>query len=107
LIKDIGPGGLCFISDLQLPVEEGIILQFITQLIEDQIKVHGHPVWIEEIEGGLYEYGINFTMDENDRVDLIKTLNQVQIKMRNDILFAEGSFIKVSPVAYFNSIRDS
>lgn len=107
LIKDIGPGGLCFISNLQLPAEEGIILQFITQLVEDEIKVHGHPVWIEEMEDGLYEYGINFTMDENDRVDLIKTLNQVQIKMRNDILFADGSFIKGSPLAYFNSIHDS
>jgi len=32
LIKDIGPGGMRFISNIILPLEKDVILQFITQL---------------------------------------------------------------------------
>ncbi len=43
--------------------------------------------------------------DENKRTDLIRVLNQVQVKMRNDVLFADGSFISGSgsPHVYFET----
>lgn len=101
LIKDIGDGGLCFISNIRIPIERDIVLQFTTQLIGKEIKIHGHSVWIEEIDDNLFEYGIEFTFDENKRTDLIDILNRVQIKMKNNILFADGSFISESPYFYF------
>lgn len=103
LVENIGPGGLCFISNIRFPVERYFILQFSTQLIDENIKVYGYPVWAEEIDDNLYKYGIEFTIDENERMDLTKILNQVQIKMKNNILFAEGDFISISPNAYFKS----
>lgn len=101
LIKNIGAGGLCFISNIRLPLDKGIILQFITELIGKEVKIHGSLVWTEEIDHNLYEYGVEFIIDENERTDLITTLNQVEIKMRNDILFADGRFISHSPKVYF------
>ncbi|MGI6332459.1 MAG: EAL domain-containing protein [Zhaonellaceae bacterium] len=105
LIKDIGPGGLCFISNIKLPVEKYLILQFTTQLLDTEIKVTGYPVWLKEMDDDLYKYGIEYVIDENERIDLVKIFNQVQIKMKHDILFAEGSFVSSSPAAYFNSLN--
>lgn len=101
LIKNIGPGGLCFVSNIRFPVQRDIVLQFITQLVGEEVRVYGCPVWTREIDDDLFEYGVEFTFDENKRTDLIRVLNQVQVKMKNDILFAEGSFVSGSPSTYF------
>ena len=53
----------------------------------------------------IYEYGIQFTFDENKRVDLIRILNQVQIKMKNNMVFSEGSFVSETPALYFKENR--
>jgi hypothetical protein len=105
LIKNIGPGGLCFISNIRLPVDDKIIMQLRTFLIGEVIRVYGCIVWTREIEDKLFEYGVKFTFDENKRTELIRVLNQVRVRMRNDILFADGSFISGSgsPYVYFNS----
>lgn len=101
LIKDIGPGGLCFIFNIKFPVRNEIILQFTFKLLEEEIKVRGYIIRIREVKNNLNEYGVEFTIDENERVDLIRILNQVQIKIRKNIMFSEGSFISVSDYAYF------
>ena len=87
LIKNMGPGGLCFISNIRFPVKRNVILQFITELLDEEIIVYGHPVWTGEIDEKIYEYGIQFTFGENKRVDLIRVLNQVQIRMKNNMVF--------------------
>lgn len=104
LILNIGPGGLCFISNIRLPIDESIILQFKTQLVRENIIVYGCTVWTQEMENNLYKYGVKFTFDENKRSDLIRVLNQVQVRMKNDLLFADGRFISraVSPLAFFH-----
>ena len=104
LVKNIGPGGLCFISNIKFPIEKEIVLQFTTQLIETEIKVYGHPVWTEEIDYDLYEYGIEFAIDENERMDLIRELNQAQIKIKKNTLFADGRFISGNYIQYFASM---
>ncbi len=104
LVKNIGPGGLCFISNIRFPVKKFIILQFTTQLIGKELKLYGYPVWRGELEHNLYEYGIEFNIDENERTELIRILNQVQIKKRKSVVFAEGNFVTVSPVNYFKAL---
>ncbi|MGD9569167.1 MAG: EAL domain-containing protein [Sedimentibacter sp.] len=104
LIKNLGPGGLCFASNIKLPIDSEITLLFKINLLNKEFKVYGHPLWIDEYNN-FNEYGIEFTVDENERVELIKILNQVQIKMKKDILFAEGSFVSCTAEVYFNSIK--
>ena len=57
----------------------------------EDIKVYGY--WREKLGDDLFKCGIEFTIDENERTNLTRILNQVQVKMRNNILFAEGDFI--------------
>ena len=101
LVENIGPGGLCFISNIRLPVTRNVILQFVSQLAGKEIKVYGFCVWMEEIGDNLYKHGVEFTIDENERTNLTGILNQVQIKMRNNIVFADGRFVTQSPELYF------
>lgn len=102
LVKDIGPGGICILSNLNLPVKKDIILQFTAKLVESEIDISGHPVRKVEVDDKLYEYGIEFIVDENERMELIKILNKVQIKVRKKTLFAEEGFISTSAKRYFN-----
>jgi len=102
LIKNIGPGGLCFISNIRLPIDKGIILRFITELLGEEIRVYGSTVWTKEIGGSLFEYGVEFSNDENKTTELIRVLSRVQIIMRKNIMFAEGSFISCTHNLYFN-----
>lgn len=108
LIKNMGPGGLSFISNIRFPIERSLILKFTTNLMEKEIIVYGNPTWSEEIDTEkegldykIYQYGIEFRIDEIDRKNLIKILNEVKIKMRENILFAEGSFISGPYDKYF------
>lgn len=97
----IGPGGVRFMSDIALPLEKNLIFQFSTELLNKEISMHGYLVWMEEISANLYEYGVEFIVNENERADLIRTLNQVQIKIKNDMFFDEGCFTSYSPDIYF------
>lgn len=101
LVKNIGPGGLCFISNIRFPVEKKILLKFTTNLMEKEMLLYGCPVWTEELDNKLYKYGVEFRIDSSHREDLFKDLSKVQIKMRNNILFDEGSFISLSYERYF------
>jgi diguanylate cyclase (GGDEF)-like protein/PAS domain S-box-containing protein len=104
LIKNIGPGGLCFISNIDLPVRRDIILRVTTELIGEELNVQGCSVWKKIQDDNLYEYGVEFSLDENERTNLIRILNNVQIKMKNNPLFADGSFVASSPSIYFKTI---
>lgn len=101
LVKNIGPGGLCFISNIKLPVEEDTILQFKIILLNKELELYGHPVRAINVGNIIYEYGVKFTINEAVRENLNKILIQVQIKMKNDILFDEGKFITCSAEEYF------
>jgi len=101
LVKNIGPGGLCFISNLKLPVDRTFILQFTMCLSDEGIKVKGHAVWTREMENNLYTYGVEFDITEEERLDLIQKLNQIQIMIRNNNQFAEKYFILEPPDVYF------
>jgi len=103
VIRDIGPGGLRFVSNIKLPLKRDLVLQFTTELLGKEIRVYGCPVWIEEILDQLYEYGIEFTFDENDRSALTGVLNQVQVKIRRNPGFADGRFVTEPLAVYFKS----
>ncbi|NMA69128.1 MAG: EAL domain-containing protein, partial [Desulfitobacterium sp.] len=105
LIKNMGPGGLCYLSNIRLPLDKGIFLQFTTQLLGEDIKLYGTLVWKDELGPNLYEYGVEFVIDEKDRADLIMILNQVQIKLRNRMLLDDGNFTALSPEAYFRMLK--
>lgn len=103
LVKNMGPGGMCFISDLKLPVGKEILYQFSNEILEEELKAFCYVVWMKEHEDhDLYEYGAEFNVNEHERSKLLKILMKVQIKInKEDMLFKEGSFVYVYPDEYF------
>lgn len=106
LIKNIGPGGLCFMSNIRFPLKHDIILQFSALLMNIEFKVKGRIVWGEIVREDIFEYGIEFTFSEEERDNLTGMLNKYQVRMRNNDGQYEGSFVYESFIRYFNLEED-
>lgn len=102
LIKDMGPGGLGLISDIKFPVNKAITLQFTTHLLNEKLVLNGSTVWTNEINSRIFEYGIQFNMDENDRSKLTKMLNSLQIKSKTQPNAIDGDFVTSTSEEYFH-----
>ena len=66
VIKDIGTGGLSFISFLDLPLNRSIYLEF------DTIygKINGYIVWRHKSNAAIH-YGVKFTSSQNKLYQLL------------------------------------
>lgn len=102
LIKNMGPGGLCFMSYVRFPVKRDLVLRFTAKLMGKEVIVSGSPIWMGEVRENIFEYGIEFTFGENERTALTGILNQYQIRLRNNNGQYEGSFIYESYLRYFS-----
>ncbi|WP_303870214.1 EAL domain-containing protein [Acetobacterium wieringae] len=104
LVKDIGPGGLCFISNIQFPLERDFTLRFAATLMGGEISAIGTPVRVEELKENLFEYGVKFMMDEQESEELTRRLYELQVKMKKNILFVDGSFTDKTAEDYFDEL---
>ncbi|TXK76717.1 EAL domain-containing protein [Paenibacillus sp. N3.4] len=85
-ITDIGPGGLKFLMGVKLPINDDIILKFGTEILNQVYELYGNIAWINEMENGeVYEYGVQFQIEENIQLELIKNLNLLAIKIREGV----------------------
>lgn len=80
-IKNIGANGLCFQSSFQFPVRENVVYEFAFAFSDVDWTFEGIIVWKREVEH-LMEYGVKFLIDENQRSNLIKCLNQELLKQK-------------------------
>jgi len=104
LIRNIGPSGLSFISNIKFPLERDFTLQFETTLLNNIVKTNGSPVWMEEIDDDFYQYGVKFLIDEEEREELMKILYEIQISKKKNNFFEDEHFTNDSPTVYFNSL---
>jgi diguanylate cyclase (GGDEF)-like protein/PAS domain S-box-containing protein len=81
-INNIGPGGLCFSSPLKLPVGKNIKLLFITEIFCERWRLRGNIVWQKEIEDNCNQYGVKFTLNDVNHEELIRVLNNLQIRLK-------------------------
>ncbi|NHN34833.1 EAL domain-containing protein [Paenibacillus agricola] len=85
-IINIGPSGLKFLMGVKLPVNDDIILKFSTEILNRAYELHGNIAWSNEIEGGeVYEYGVQFHIEENEQLEMVKNLNLLAIKIREGV----------------------
>lgn len=102
LVDNIGPGGLRYFSDLQLPVNPHIVLEFRLDLLDQPIRLIGYNVRREQLDSQLFQYGVSFTIDEEERLTLIKLLNDLQIRLRRGISLADRpGFFSGAPPEFF------
>jgi hypothetical protein len=78
-IENIGPGGLRFLSNLKLMVDQKIIFSFETEEI-NEIHIQGVIIWKDEMSEGLYMYGVHFHLEENTRAQFTELLNDYSEK---------------------------
>ncbi|WP_243767791.1 EAL domain-containing protein [Paenibacillus agricola] len=85
-ITNIGPSGLKFLLGVKLPVNDDIIFKFRTEILNQAYELHGNIAWSNEIEGGeVYEYGVQFHIEKNEQLELVKNLNLLAIKIREGV----------------------
>lgn len=101
LIEDIGPGGLCYESQIKFPLNKDFVLGITTTILDHSLSFQGRNVWCKEVDNGLYQYGFKFNMGESERVDLVKLLNQLQVKYKKELLLPNSNFIQIENKANF------
>ena len=101
LIENIGPGGLCYESQIKFPLNKDFVLGITTTILDHSLSFQGRNVWCKEVDNGLYQYGFEFTMEESERTDLVKLLNQLQVKYKKELLLPNGNFIQIENKAIF------
>ena len=73
-LEDISPGGLKFLSGLNMPVSDVMIIEF-KLVIEKELKAfYGYILRKEEIDKGIYRYGVMFIDDGTENEKSIKIL---------------------------------
>ena len=111
LIKNISKGGLCFISNIRIPINTDtstdILLRFKIKILGQEIKINVSPIWREEVGENLYEIGIKFKTNKNEAKLLNEVIEELQIKKENNIEMNEKGFISKSPSDYFKEILKS
>ncbi len=101
LVKNISAGGLCFVTNLKIPVSRDLIMNFTAYLAGKILNIRGYAVWMKEHDKNLYEYGVEFVIDERDRELLMKDLWYIQMQIKTNEVFTDGDFA-VSAREYFN-----
>jgi diguanylate cyclase (GGDEF)-like protein/PAS domain S-box-containing protein len=99
LIQDIGFGGIKFLSTLDLPIRPDIVLQFETKIMGQEVTLIGIIVWKQEVKD-LFQYGLQFIIDERERDELVGLLNNFTIKLRKNPLVPDCNFIQEDELTY-------
>ncbi|MGO4108084.1 EAL domain-containing protein [Paenibacillus sp. YAF4_2] len=103
VIENIGAGGLRFLSSIQLAVHPGILLELETQIIHKTIRLYGKVVWLKELESGIFQYGVEFQINEHERSSLTRTLHELSTQLKKDHLVPGCNFIKEDSIHYLKT----
>lgn len=78
-IKNIGPGGLCFLSNLSFPAINTAIFSFKLLLLGSNFTFYGYIVRSKPVNDQIKEYGVKFTETLNNSMEVAKIMNQWSI----------------------------
>lgn len=70
IVENIGPGGLRFLANIHLKLNQEIIYSVESDFLEDKIHIPGNIIWKEEISKDLFQYGAHFETPEQTRAFL-------------------------------------
>lgn len=84
-VKDIGIGGLRFLTRLNLPLGENIVYQFKIFILNKYYYIHGNIVWKREEENGELCYGVNFLLDDSGKSKYFTIFNSLALVVKRDV----------------------
>lgn len=76
-VENISSGGLKFLFNLSLPISDIMIIEFKLTIKEVNTAFYGHIVRKEEINRGIYRYGVQFINNADDNEQFINKLNEL------------------------------
>lgn len=91
-IVDLSAGGLRMHSRLNLPPNEGLLLEFRLRLFDREITVLGVIVRKTAMPGGIFEYGISFSLNDQTKELLLGSIHLLSIRLRNTPVLTSCSF---------------
>lgn len=75
-ITNVSLGGLCFVADDRLEIDEAIQVRF--PLLDEETQIDGKVVWCNKTTKG-YEVGLEFNdPDEVERLKMIEQIRQIE-----------------------------
>jgi hypothetical protein len=100
-IADIGAGGLRMHSRLNLPLNEGLLLEFNVELFHEELVILGAVLRKKPLQDGIYEYGVEFIMNDSLRQRLLSHLHMLSIRLRQTEVLASCSFVSEEEMRRF------
>lgn len=100
LVEDISLGGLRYLSNINLPIQEDLVLLFTTTILGNQYHLTGRNVWKLEVNG-LYQYGFEFNLTETERDKLAPTINQLTLQLKSNPSLPNCRFLQGNKMKYF------
>ena len=107
LIEDLGLGGLRFLSSLKMSVHPEIILEFETEILGEIIKFYGMIVWLRELQEGIFQYGLEFTIHENELAPMARLMNKFALQLKKSPFLPNCSFVKIDKYNYIKNITSN
>lgn len=106
LIEDIGLGGLRFLSVVKLPVNRDIIIEFMTEILGRKLTFQGVVVWFLEMDQQIYQYGIEFLIEEQEQSALTRLLNELALHLRNNSLAPNCRWVQTDKIHYLKTYQN-
>jgi c-di-GMP-binding flagellar brake protein YcgR len=91
-IVDISAGGIRMHSRLNLPVQEGLLLEYRFRLFNRELCVLGSIIRKRPLHNGIYEYGIEFSLSDQTKELLLSNLHLLSVRLRNTQVLTSCSF---------------
>lgn len=76
-LEDISPGGLKFLSGLDMPVSDMMTIEFKLTIKEELKAFYGYILRKEELDNGIYRYGVKFINDGTENEDSIRMIYEL------------------------------
>ncbi|WP_176705880.1 PilZ domain-containing protein [Paenibacillus hemerocallicola] len=89
---DLGAGGMRIHAHHNFPVTPDLLLEFRFTLFHSEHRCLGTLVRKSSHSDTVYEYGVVFSLDENERQALLQNINMLNIKLRHATKLTSCSF---------------
>lgn len=84
-VNDLGPGGLSFITRLELPIDSMVDFRFKIK-IYDKIRIlPGEVVRRRDLPKGVKEYGVRFKFSAYEESEHLAIFNKMQVSLARDL----------------------
>ncbi|MGG0643192.1 EAL domain-containing protein [Sporosarcina gallistercoris] len=102
LITNIGPGGLYFISTVELPQRQDVVVKFTIELFGEIHFFYANLIHGRE-EKDLFGYGVSFLADEKTRNAYIQLFHRVEVRLNQPSAYDDLPLLEGTRSSYFEN----